>query len=268
MLTYPNIDPVAFKLGFITVHWYGIMYLIGFISAWWLGTLRAARPNSGWSKNQVGDLIFYCALGVLIGGRLGYVLFYNFNFYLHAPLNIFKIWDGGMSFHGGLIGVLVSIWLFGKKNHKKFFEVGDFVVPLVPLGLAAGRLGNFINGELWGRVSDVPWAMVYPPLGPEPRHPSMLYEFFLEGVLLFIIIWVYSSKPRPTMATGGLFLICYGVFRFFIEFFRQPDSQIGFIAFGWLTMGQLLSIPMILFGLSLMICAYRCLGGEKLKKMN
>lgn len=257
MLTYPSINPILLEVGFIKVHWYGVMYLIGFTSAWFLGRFRAKKANSGWTCEQVDDLIFYCALGVLIGGRVGYMLFYDLANLIHHPLTLFKVWGGGMSFHGGLLGVLVAIGLFARKTHKTFFGVGDFVVPLVPLGLAAGRIGNFINGELWGRVTDVPWGMVYPPLGPQPRHPSMLYEFFLEGVVLFVILWCYSAKPRPTMATGGLFLICYGIFRFIIEFFRQPDPQLGFIAFNWLTMGQLLSLPMIVFGATLMILAYR-----------
>lgn len=257
MILYPHIDPVALRIGAISIHWYGIMYLLGFTSAWWLAMRRARRPGSGWTRNEVSDLIFYCALGVLIGGRVGYMLFYNLSALLANPLALFKVWQGGMSFHGGLLGVLLCMWLFARRNHKPFLVVSDFVAPLVPLGLAAGRLGNFINGELWGRVTTVPWGMVDPLLGQEARHPSMLYEFLLEGVVLFIILWVYSAKPRPTMAVGGLFLLCYGAFRFFIEFFRQPDVQLGFIAFNWLTMGQLLSIPMIIGGATALVCAYR-----------
>jgi phosphatidylglycerol---prolipoprotein diacylglyceryl transferase len=258
MWIYPAINPVAVKLGPISIHWYGIMYLLGFAIAWWLGRLRARRPNSGWTTQQVSDLIFYCAIGVVVGGRLGYMLFYDWPNFISNPLSIFKIWQGGMSFHGGLLGVTIAVILFAHKVHKFIFAVGDFLVPLVPLGLAAGRVGNFINGELWGRITDVPWGLVYPAEGPEPRHPSVIYEFLLEGIVLFIILWLYSSKPRPTKAISGLFLICYGIFRFIIEFFRQPDNQLGFIAFNWLTMGQLLSIPMILIGIGLMICAYRC----------
>lgn len=257
LLIYPSINPIALQIGPLAIHWYGIMYLIGFAGAWFLALYRARKPNSGWASTQVGDLIFYCALGVLIGGRLGYMLFYAFPSLLNNPLTLFKIWDGGMSFHGGLLGVAVSMWFFARKIQKPFFVVTDFLIPLVPVGLAAGRLGNFINSELWGRVSDVPWAMIFPNGGPFPRHPSMLYEFLLEGITLFIILWLYSAKPRPTMAVSGLFLLGYGAFRFFIEFFRQPDSQLGFLAFDWLTMGQLLSMPMILLGILLMYLAYK-----------
>lgn len=249
MLNYPHINPVAFALGPIAVHWYGIMYLVGFVGAWYLAWLRARRPNSGWSSEQISDLIFYAALGVIVGGRLGYMLFYDFSELLHHPLSLFKIWQGGMSFHGGVLGVLIALWIYSYKIHKSLWELTDFVAPLVPVGLAAGRLGNFINGELWGRVTTMPWGMIFPDAGPLPRHPSQLYEFLLEGVLLFIILWIYSSKPRPRFAVSALFLLCYGFFRFCIEFFRQPDTQIGFVAWGWLTKGQLLSLPMILAGI-------------------
>jgi phosphatidylglycerol:prolipoprotein diacylglycerol transferase len=193
----------------------------------------------------------------VLGGRLGYVLFYDLPGFLAEPLNIFKVWQGGMSFHGGLMGVLIAMWLFGRRYHKTFFEVTDFIAPLVPIGLGAGRIGNFINGELWGKVSDVPWAMVFPNGGPLARHPSQLYQAFLEGLVLFIVLWLYSSKPRPTMAVSGLFLLCYGVFRFVVEFVRMPDAQLGYLAFGWLTMGQVLSAPMILTGLGFMAWAYK-----------
>jgi phosphatidylglycerol:prolipoprotein diacylglycerol transferase len=203
-------------------------------------------------------LVFYTALGVILGGRIGYVLFYNFPTFLSNPLMIFKIWQGGMSFHGGLLGVLLAMGLFARKIGKGFFEVTDFIVPLIPPGLFFGRIGNFINGELWGRVSDVPWAMVFqtPGAGDQPRHPTPLYEAALEGVVLFIIVWLYSSRPRPSMAISGLFLLGYGGFRFAVEFFRQPDAHLGFIAFGWLTMGQLLSLPMILCGAIFLVWAY------------
>lgn len=257
MLQYPHIDPIAVSIGPLKIHWYGIMYLIGFVSAWYLGRLRAKKPNSGWHPDQVTDLIFYGAIGVILGGRLGYVLFYDLPVYLQHPLNIFKIWQGGMSFHGGLIGVTIAMWLYGRKINKSFFQISDFVAPLVPIGYGAGRIGNFINGELWGKVTTVPWGMVFPGAGPEPRHPSQLYQAFLGGVVLFIILWLYSSKPRPTMAVSGLFLIGFGTYRFTVEFFRQPDAQLGYLAFGWLTMGQVLSFPMILVGAGFMWWAYK-----------
>lgn len=257
MIAYPEIDPVAFSLGPLKVHWYGIMYLVGFAGGWWLGRVRAARPNSGWSVAQVDDLVFYAALGVVLGGRIGYTLFYNLPAFLRDPLVIFEVWQGGMSFHGGLLGVLLALWLFARKHRHAYWQTVDFVAPLVPLGLAAGRLGNFINAELWGKVSDVPWAMVFPGAGPEPRHPSMLYEFVLEGPLLFAILWLFSAKPRPLMAVSGLFALCYGLFRFLVEFVRLPDAHIGYLAFGWVTMGQLLSLPLIAVGLGLLYRAYR-----------
>lgn len=261
MFIYPEIDPVALKIGPLSIHWYGLMYLIGFVSAWFLANIKAKKSHQ-WTSQQVSDLIFYMALGVLLGGRIGYVLIYSLPSFLANPLMLFKIWGGGMSFHGGLLGVILSMWLFARKNHKSIYVVGDFVAPLVPIGLAAGRLGNFINGELWGRVTDVPWGVVYPFLGPEPRHPSVIYEFLLEGVVLFFILWFYSAKPRPTKAVSGLFLLCYGLFRIFIEFFRQPDAALGFIAFHWLTMGQLLSIPMVFLGALLLYLAYTHKNGD------
>ena len=273
MLTYPDINPIAFELGPIKVfghtlgplqvHWYGIMYLIGFGAAWWLGRRRALRPESGWTEQQVSDLIFYGALGAVLGGRIGYVLFYDLPAYVEAPLRILKVWEGGMSFHGGLIGVLVAMTLYRRHINKTFFEVTDFLAPLVPIGLGAGRIGNFINGELWGKVSDLPWAMVFPTGGPLPRHPSQLYEAFLEGLVLFTILWLFSMKPRPRMAVSGLFLLCYGLFRFAVEFVRVPDAQLGYLAFGWVTMGQILSLPLILAGAGLLWWAYRKQGQGK-----
>ncbi len=257
MLTYPDIDPVALQLGPIKIHWYGIMYLVGFASAWWLARWRARRADSGWQEVEVGDLIFYAALGVVLGGRVGYILFYDFGSFLTNPLMIFKVWEGGMSFHGGLLGVIVAMALYARRTARGFFQVADFVAPLVPIGLGAGRLGNFINGELWGRVSEAPWAMVFPSGGPLPRHPSQLYEMLLEGGVLFVMLWFYSRQPRPTMAVSGLFLLGYGVFRFAVELVREPDAHLGYLAFGWLTMGQVLSTPLVVLGAVLMWLAYR-----------
>lgn len=258
MIAYPEIDPVAFSLGPLKVHWYGLMYLTGFALALWLGSLRARASNGLWHPEQVSDLVFYGAVGVILGGRCGYVLFYHFDYFLRDPLWLFRIWDGGMSFHGGLIGVLVAMWLYGRTLGKTFFQVTDFLAPMVPLGLGLGRIGNFIGGELWGRATDVPWAMVF-PTDPSrlARHPSQLYQFFLEGLVLFTVLWFYSAKPRPRMAVSGLFLVIYGLARIAVEFVREPDAQLGFIAFDWLTMGQLLSVPMVLAGLAMMVWGYR-----------
>jgi len=258
MLQYPTIDPVAIAIGPIKVYWYGLMYVIGLAAAWWLGRRRAHRI--GLSHDDVGDLIFYGAVGIIVGGRVGYALVYGFDQLLANPLWLFKIWEGGMSFHGGLIGVLVAALLFARKHQLAFFQLTDFIAPLVPIGLGAGRIGNFINHELPGRVSDVPWAMVYPSMmgfGPEPRHPSSLYEFALEGVVMFVVLWWFSSRPHQRGMNSGLFLVLYGTFRFAVEFVRRPDPQLGFIAFDWMTMGQLLSLPMILAGLVLMAWARR-----------
>jgi phosphatidylglycerol:prolipoprotein diacylglycerol transferase len=233
------------------------MYLLGFAAAWGLARYRASRPGSEWDAQQVSDLIFYGALGVILGGRIGYVLFYNFNAFLEDPLMLVRIWEGGMSFHGGLIGVLLAMVVFARRFNKTFFQVTDFIAPLIPPGLFFGRIGNFINGELWGRVTDVPWAVVFPQAGNVPRHPSQLYQAFLEGLVLFAILWWFSSKPRPTMAVSGLFLLGYGTARFIVEFFRAPDPHLGFIAFGWMTMGQLLSLPMMIIGGLFMAWAYR-----------
>lgn len=254
----PDIDPVAIRLGPLSIHWYGLMWVAGIVGGWWWGTLRARRyPRLGWQPQEVGDLAFYIAMGAVLGGRLGYVLFYNFSAYLQNPLSILAIWSGGMSFHGGMLGVCVAMWLYARKTKRSFFNVADFLSTLAPIGLATGRLGNFINQELWGRTTDLPWGVVFKTGGPLPRHPSQLYEFALEGVVLFLILWWYSSKPRPAAATSGLFLVGYGTFRFIVELVREPDSHIGYLAFGWLTMGQVLSVPMILFGALLMWWAYR-----------
>ncbi len=254
-MTYPQIDPIALSIGPLHVHWYGLMYLFGFLFVWLLGLYRVNKTD--WTRQQLEDLLFYGAVGVIIGGRVGYAIFYDFQANLENPLNIFKIWQGGMSFHGGLLGVLAAFAWFGKKTGKSFFEISDFIAPMVPIGLMFGRIGNFINGELWGKVTDVPWAMVFPGAGPLPRHPSQLYEAALEGVLLFIILWWFSSKPRPKAAVSGLFLLGYGFFRFLVEFVRIPDAQYGYLAFDWLTMGQILCLPMIVFGIILMIVSYK-----------
>lgn len=259
MIAYPDIDPVAFSLGPVNVHWYGIMYLIGFAAGWWLGRVRAKDPRTDWSGAMVDDLLFYIALGIIVGGRLGYVLFYDFARFAGDPSMLIKIWQGGMSFHGGLIGVILAMMWYARTRGRPFFAVADFVAPLVPPGIAFGRIGNFINGNLWGAPSDVPWAMVFPNprAGGVPRHPTQLYESLLEGVALFIIVWVYSRHPRPTMAVSGVFLAGYGVFRFIIEFVRVPDEHIGYLAFDWVTMGQVLSTPMIVAGIVLVWLAYR-----------
>ncbi|MEQ4989101.1 prolipoprotein diacylglyceryl transferase [Proteus vulgaris] len=277
-LKFPEIDPVMFSIGPVSLHWYGMMYLVGFVFALWLANRRAAKPNSGWNKNEVETLLYVGFVGVFIGGRLGYVLFYNLPVFLNDPLYLFKVWDGGMSFHGGLIGVICAMIWFAKRTKRRFFQVADFVAPLIPFGLGLGRIGNFINGELWGRVTlDTPWAFLFPnsrsedlqlvaqdpstllPIiqeyGVLPRHPSQLYEMLLEGIVLFIILNIFVRKNRPVGSVSGLFLIGYGAFRIIVEFFRQPDAQLGL--FSGVSMGQLLSIPMILLGIIFMVWAYR-----------
>jgi phosphatidylglycerol:prolipoprotein diacylglycerol transferase len=263
MLTAPNIDPVAISIGPLKVHWYGLMYVFGLLALWFLASRRARRPNSGWTTEEVGDLVFYGALGVILGGRIGYMLFYNLPHYLEHPLDIFRIWEGGMSFHGGLVGTLLAVLYFARKTGKRFFAITDFVAPWVPIGLGLGRIGNFINQELWGKVTNLPWGMVFRDAGPLPRHPSQLYQASLEGVALFVILWLFTRKPRPTASVSGLFLIGYGLFRFLVEFVREPDPQLGYLAWGWLTMGQVLSFPMILVGIGLMVWAYRAAAATK-----
>ena len=257
MLPYPQIDPVALAIGPLKIHWYGLMYLIGIGAAWLILSRRLNRFDPIWTKEKLSDLVFWVAMGVIVGGRLGYVLFYDLSAYIANPLLIFEVWKGGMAFHGGLIGVMLAVWGFGKRNGKSFFQIMDFIAPVVPIGLGAGRIGNFINAELWGKASDVPWAMIF-PTDPQQlaRHPSQLYQFALEGVALFLILWLYSRKPRPTMAVSGMFALFYGIFRFIVEFVRVPDAQLGYLAFGWVTMGQILCIPMIAGGLFLIWWAY------------
>ncbi|MBV4398294.1 prolipoprotein diacylglyceryl transferase [Advenella alkanexedens] len=262
MIPFPEINPVAIEIGPLKVHWYGLMYLLAFALVWILGRYRIKKGMIDLTQQRFEDLIFYGVLGVILGGRLGYILFYQPSFYLAHPLEIFSIWDGGMSFHGGLLGVLLAMYLFGRKVGKTFFEVTDFIAPLVPLGLACGRLGNFINGELWGRPADVPWAMIFPGAGNIPRHPSQIYQMLLEGILLFIILWLFSGKKRPVGQVSAVFLMGYGVFRFIAEYTREPDSYLGFLALGF-SMGQWLSIPMILAGIYLYISSTKKTANNK-----
>jgi phosphatidylglycerol---prolipoprotein diacylglyceryl transferase len=267
-----QIDPIALSLGPLKIHWYGLMYLLGFAIAWWLGRsrIRAGRLP-GVDEQGFGDLMFYGMLGVVLGGRLGYILFYDLKTYLEHPLQVFQVWQGGMSFHGGLLGVCAAVWWWSRKRGLHFMDTIEFVAPLVPPGLGFGRIGNFINGELWGKLTDASWGVVFPASLPQPyasmdpatlraqfesgalnafaRHPSQLYQAVLEGLVLFVALWVFSSRPRPRYAVGGVFVLLYGVFRFLVEFVRVPDVQLQYLAFGWLTMGQLLSVPLILLGL-------------------
>ena len=258
ILFYPHIDPVIFSAGVLKIHWYAMMYLAGFFFAWLLAKYRVKKYQLDWTAEQISDLIFYAAVGVILGGRIGYMLFYDKATWLEKPLELFKIWQGGMSFHGGFLGVFLALWFFGRKTKKPFWELTDFMAPLVPIGLACGRIGNFINGELWGRPTEnANWGMIFPYVDMQPRHPSQLYECLFEGIILFIIMWFYTSKPRPQKAASGVFLMGYGIFRFLLEFFREPDAGIGFLWHGWLTMGQLLSVPMFVIGVLLIIWAYR-----------
>lgn len=253
----PDINPIAFHIFSWPVHWYAISYLAAFGTAWWLGNRLADRANSPFNREQVADIVFYGALGILLGGRIGYILFYQPVYFLHHPLEIFFLWRGGMSFHGGMLGTVIALWIYGRSLEKQLLTITDFIGPMVPLGLGFGRIANFINQELWGRETDVPWGMIFKTGGPHPRHPSQLYEAFLEGLVLFVILWVFAKKPRPTGMLTGLGIAGYGVFRIFVEFFRQPDAFLGYRAFGWVTQGQLLSVPMVLFGIGLMIWAKR-----------
>jgi len=270
-----DIDPIAFSIGPVAVHWYGIMYLIAFAAFWWLGERRRRAGRLPVGPTAFSDLAFYGMIGVILGGRVGYMLFYATPELLADPLSLFRIWEGGMSFHGGLLGVLVAMWYWSRRNGMHFFDVMDFVAPLVPIGLGTGRLGNFIGGELWGRHTDLPWGMIFPraidtaghsieqlkamaaagQLAAEARHPSQLYQMLLEGVLLFCILYFVSMKPKPRYLVSGLFALFYGLFRFGVEFVREPDAQLGYLAWGWLTMGQVLSLPLILLGVVLLLAS-------------
>ena len=272
-MTYLHqIDPIALSAGPLKIHWYGLMYLLAFVSAWWLGRrrIRAGRLP-GTDANGLSDLLFYGMLGVVLGGRIGYILFYSFGAFLDNPLMILKVWEGGMSFHGGLLGVMVAALWWTRRQKLHFFDTMDFVAPLIPLGLGFGRVGNFIGAELWGKYTQTGWGVIFPTdpalrdftaqqlqaqyatgaLDRFARHPSQLYQAFLEGVLMFGILWWFSSKPRPRYAVSGMFALLYGAFRFLVEFVRVPDEGIGYLAFGWLTMGQVLSLPLIALGLFL-----------------
>ena len=254
MFTYPHIDPIIYSIGPLAFRWYGLMYVCGFSAGWWLARRRAARPGSTWTVLAVDDLIFYAAMGVILGGRIGWVLFYGLEDVIHEPMRALRIWEGGMSFHGGLIGVVLALALFAHRRGRKLLDVCDFTVPLPALGLMFGRIGNFINGELWGKPTDVPWAVI---VDGTPRHASQLYEAGLEGMLLFIIIWFYTNTPKPQAAAAGLWLICYGVFRFMVEFVRIPDANRGYLLLDWVTEGQLLCVPMVLIGVFTITWAYR-----------
>jgi phosphatidylglycerol:prolipoprotein diacylglycerol transferase len=278
MLTYPAIDPVIFEIGPLAVRWYGVTYVIAFTIGWWLGRKRASQPGSTWKPTDIDDIIFYGALGAILGGRIGWVLFYGFERFIEEPSMLFKVWQGGMSFHGGLLGVLLAEGILARRRGHRIADMFDFIVALPGLGILAVRIANFINGELWGKPTTVPWGFRVDPekLHPIQReealnlcerfdvapcvlqlHASQLYEGLLEGLVLFIIVWVYTSKPRPRLAPTGLFLICYGLARFAVEFVRVPDENRGYLLFDWVTMGQILTTPMIVIGIVLMVIAYR-----------
>lgn len=257
MIVHPNFDPVALHLGPVNIHWYGLMYVFGFLGVYLLGSYRAKHYpqaiSSSWNSEQISDLIFYGALGAVLGGRLGYVLFYKPAEYFANPLDVLFINEGGMSFHGGLAGVIVAITLFARKTNRTLLQVGDFIAPLAPIGLFFGRMGNFINQELWGKATDLPWGMLFTTADAQPRHPSMLYEALLEGLLLLAVLWAVARKPRATGMLSGLFLIGYALARSLVEFVRVPDAHLNYLLFDWVTMGHLLSLPMLVLGLFLVL---------------
>ena len=260
MLTHPNPDPIAFSLGPVNVHWYGIMYLVAFAQFIALGRIRIKQPHiaaKGWTREHIDDMLFYGVLGVILGGRLGEVFFYGFSYYMAHPLEIFAVWKGGMSFHGGFIGVLIAMSLWARKARMHLADVYDFIAPLVPLGYAAGRIGNFINHELPGRVAsaDLPWAMIWPGVN-YPVHPSPIYQALVDGLLVFVILWIYASRARPRLAVGALYVTLYGCTRFFTEYFRTPDYEVSLLGMT-ISAGQMLSLPMILGGLVLLTLSYR-----------
>jgi phosphatidylglycerol:prolipoprotein diacylglycerol transferase len=260
MIQYPGFDKIALEIGPfgsfgpLKIHWYGVMYLVAFAAAWWLGRLRTQRPGSTWKPVDIDDFMFFGMLGTILGGRLGYVLFFGLKFWADDKWYPIKVWDGGMSFHGGLLGVMIAFAVFAVRRKRRIADVFDFAAPLPGIGICAVRIGNFINGELWGKPTDVPWAFI---VDGKVLHATQLYEAFLEGILTFLILWWFTSKPRPRMAPAGLFLVLYGIARIVVEFWRLPDAHIGYLAFGWLTMGMLLSLPMLLIGLTLLLMAYK-----------
>lgn len=258
-MPFPDINPIALQLGPIAIRWYGIAYLTAIALGWYLLLRRARRPGSLWSGEQISDLIFYAAIGLILGGRVGYILFYNFADYLRQPWAIFAVWEGGMSFHGGLLGGLAACGWYARNSQRSFFAVTDLLAPIVPIGLFLGRVANFVNGELWGAPTDLPWGVIFRGelAGGVPRHPSQLYEAFFEGVVLFAVLWPLSRRPRRTGLPSAVLLVLYGVFRCAIEFVREPDVQLGYLAGGWLTMGQVLSLPMVLAGLAIYVCYTR-----------
>jgi phosphatidylglycerol---prolipoprotein diacylglyceryl transferase len=259
MLTFPEFDPVALSLGPLKIRWYGLMYVVGFVAGWWLARRRASQPGSTWTPAQVDDLIFYCVFGVILGGRIGWLLFYGHDALEHDPGYWYKIWQGGMSFHGGLIGVLIALAVLARRQGRRVVDVFDFTAPLPAIGLLTGRIGNFINGELWGKPTDVPWGFAVRQSDGTVAvlHPSQLYEAALEGLVLFALLWWFTSRPRPRWAPSGLFLVGYSTFRIAVEFVRVPDANPGYLAGDWLTMGMLLSLPMLLIGLGMLAYAYR-----------